>query len=160
MRKPSRKVLIRRLLEELGIASVDERAWLLLRQRLGTVSSSELRHALHNLGVPVAPPYSGVRQTDLETLDHSLAGLAECYAQCRAAGDAAKARLCRQVVIEAKDHARLASRNPRLAEDKRRLKQEMAKWMLVWLEDPGMFAAWAELRRRRLGGRDGETPPV
>ncbi len=150
MPRLSRKELVRRLLQELGILSVDEPAWFLLRQRLSPITDAQLRHALRDLAVPVAAPYGGVRQTDLDALDRSLAELAELYARSRAAGDHARARLCRQVVIEAKGHAKLASRNPRLPEDKRRLKAEMAQWMLVWLENPAVFPPWAALRRQRL----------
>jgi len=30
------------------------------------------------------------------------------------------------------------------------LKEEMVDWMLVWLDDPAMFPAWAEIRRGRV----------
>ncbi len=158
MPKPSRKESVRRLLQQLGIPSVDEPAWLLLRERLQPMSDAQLRRALRDLAVPVAPPYGGVRQTDLDALGRSLAELAELYTRCRAAGDRARASLCRQVVIEAKDHAKLASRNPRLSESKRRLKAEMARWMLVWLQDPAVFPPWVALRRQRLAG-SGELDP-
>lgn len=150
MPKPSRKESVRRLLQQLGILSVDEPAWLLLRERLKPISDAQLRRTLRGLAVPVAAPYGGVQQTDLDALGRSLAELAELYARCRAAGDRARANLCRQVVIEAKDHAKLASRNPRLSESKRRLKAEMAQWMLVWLEDPAVFPPWVTLRRQHL----------
>jgi hypothetical protein len=157
MPKPSRKALVRRLLQELGILSVDEPAWLLLRERLTPVTDAQLRRLLRDLAVPVAPPYGGVRQTDLDALCQSLTDLAELYASYHAAGDRSKANLCRQVVMEAKDHAKLASRNPRLSESKRRAKAEMAQWMLVWLEDPAVFPPWAALRRQHLV-RSGELP--
>jgi hypothetical protein len=32
--------------------------------------------------------------------------------------------------------------------EKRAQKAEMVEWMLVWLENPGIFGAWAELRKR------------
>ena len=46
-------------------------------------------------------------------------------------------------MIEAKDHARWAARNP----EKRAEKQEMALWMLTWLENPPLFPQWVKLRR-------------
>ena len=35
-------------------------------------------------------------------------------------------------------------------EPKRRLKAEMTEWLLVWLDDPGMFTEWVKLRRVQL----------
>lgn len=31
------------------------------------------------------------------------------------------------------------------------MKAEMVEWMLVWLDDPAMFPAWASVRRLRIG---------
>jgi hypothetical protein len=62
-------------------------------------------------------------------------------------------RSLREVVIKAKDRARFASRNPKAAPEKRALKEEMVQWMLVWLDDPSMFADWVTLRRRSSPGR-------
>jgi hypothetical protein len=49
----------------------------------------------------------------------------------------------RRAVITSKEHARLAARNPA----KRAEKEEMILWMLTWLENPPLFAAWVRLRR-------------
>jgi len=49
----------------------------------------------------------------------------------------------RHVVITSKEHARLATRNPA----KRAEKEEMILWLLTWLENPPLFAAWVRLRR-------------
>jgi hypothetical protein len=51
------------------------------------------------------------------------------------------------VVIAAKDHARFAARK----EEKREEKEEMALWILTWLENPPVFPEWARLRRAALG---------
>jgi hypothetical protein len=53
----------------------------------------------------------------------------------------------RHAVIKAKDRARFASRNPKVSSEKRAEKDEMVRWMLVWLDDPSMFADWVTLRR-------------
>jgi hypothetical protein len=47
------------------------------------------------------------------------------------------------VVITSKEHARLAAQNPA----KRAEKEEMILWLLTWLENPPLFAAWVRLRR-------------
>ena len=50
----------------------------------------------------------------------------------------------RRVVIEAKEHARWAARKP----ERRVEKEEMALWMLTWLENPPLFPQWVQLRRK------------
>ena len=73
----------------------------------------------------------------------------EVYLAAGAAGDRERARYARRQVIAAKDRARFASRNPRGSPEKRAAKEEMAQWMLVWLENPEVFSAWVEARKRR-----------
>ena len=51
-------------------------------------------------------------------------------------------------MIEAKQHARWAARRAGPGEAKRQIKEEMIQWMLVWLENPAVFPAWAPLRRK------------
>jgi hypothetical protein len=87
---------------------------------------------------------AGVRQDSLETLERSLLDIGEEYARARVAGDRARERLCRRLVIEAKDHAKWSFRRGRAE------KEEMVLWMLTWLENPGVFPAWVELRRKAL----------
>ncbi len=49
-----------------------------------------------------------------------------------------------RLVIEARQHARWAAK--RAGADQ--TKTEMMQWMLVWLENPAVFPAWASLRRQ------------
>ncbi len=93
-------------------------------------------------GVPLAPLVAGVRQDSLADLERSLLALYDEYARAREAGDKDRERLCRRLVIEAKDHARWSWRRGHAA------KQEMVLWMLTWLENPGVFPAWVELRKK------------
>jgi hypothetical protein len=53
-------------------------------------------------------------------------------------------------VIEAKDHARLSARSPAASAEKKSQKEEMIQWMLVWLENPAVFAEWVKLRKGRV----------
>ncbi|HWR52434.1 MAG TPA: hypothetical protein VN428_15085 [Bryobacteraceae bacterium] len=74
-----------------------------------------------------------MRQSGFEELERTLAALVEC--------DRAAAR---RLVIEAKDHARLAlRREPDAA------REEMILWMLTWLENPEAFLIWVRLRKRQ-----------
>jgi hypothetical protein len=51
-------------------------------------------------------------------------------------------------VIAGKEHARLAARRAGASDERRVLKEEMAAWMLLWLENPALFPAWLALRKR------------
>ena len=95
--------------------------------------------------VAIDVPWSGIRQHTLEELETSLCELAATYA---ARPDLR--RFCRDEAIRAKERARWASRNMKVDEAKRRLKAEMTEWLLVWLDDPGMFTEWVKLRRVQL----------
>lgn len=119
-------------------------------ERLAPVSESRLRRALRDLQVPVAAPYGGVQQASFADLEDSLRELSRVYLRAREEGNRELCRACREVVIEAKDHARLAGRNPRLPEAERSIKAEMREWMLVWLESPDVFEPWVALRKQRL----------
>ena len=57
-------------------------------------------------------------------------------------------------MIAAKDRARFIARSPKTAPDKQAQKNEMAQWMLVWLENPPVFPAWVEIRKRYSSSTD------
>ncbi len=83
----------------------------------------------------------GVRQATFDDLAASLLKLLEEYVP----GDAPRRMAVRRLVITAKDHARLAARNPA----KRAEKEEMILWLATWLENPPLFAEWVRIRRVR-----------
>jgi predicted metal-binding protein len=120
---------------------------------LRPVSESHLANLLAEAGVRVEQPFAGVNQKSLDELETSLDAMGNAYAEAKAQGDLALARECRRVVIQARRRARFASKNAKVSEQKRVLKAEMAEWMLVWLENPPVFPAWAKLRRSALAGR-------
>jgi hypothetical protein len=74
----------------------------------------------------------------------------EVYTRVTQNGDRARARECRNAVIQAKDHARLAARSPKASPEKKAVKEEMIQWMLVWLDNPGVFPAWVKLRKQKM----------
>ena len=117
---------------------------------LGPVSESYLRHLLNEMGVPVEAPFGGVRQKTFEELEQSLIEMETAYTRARTAGNRQRATLCRSIVIQAKDHARLAARSPKTSTEKKAMKTEMVEWMLVWLENPGVFPAWVKLRKLKM----------
>ena len=122
---------------------IGEPEWNALLRLLAPVSENYLRRLLRECGVPLEPVVEGVRQESLDALEASLLVLAEEYQR----GDAARRSQVRRMVIAAKDHARWAARRA----EARALRQEMALWLLNWLENPTLFPEWVRLRRRALG---------
>ena len=135
--------------------SITEAVWHDLLHRLAPVSESYLRQLLWATGLPFSQPYAGVRQHTFAELEESLIDMGRIYAGAIAAGDRERARYCRRQVIAAKDRAKFAAASPRTVPEKQAGKQEMAQWMLVWLDDPAVFPAWLEARKRVL---DAPTP--
>lgn len=131
-------------LEALGVRRVGVAEFAALARELAPVSEDYLRELLRATGIPLDAMVEGVRQDSLDELDRTLLGLLAEYE----AGDAARRRQVRGLVIVAKDHARLAA--GRLEGGKRAGREEMILRMLTWLENPGVFRDWLQLRNARL----------
>ncbi len=116
--------------------------WNQLRQ---SFSEGSLREWLTEIAIDVDQPYRGVDTKTFDSLQASLTAMSELYE-----GDGDARKLCRATVIAAKDRTRFSAKNPKVDPNKRTLKSEMVEWMLVWLSDPAMFPAWAEIRRKLL----------
>ena len=132
-------------------ARITEDVWLEARAHLAPVSDSYLRDLLQASQIPFDQPWAGVCQHTFEELEGSLREMLEVYLAAQAVGDRERARYVRRQVIAAKDRAKFAARNPRTSPEKRAAKEEMAQWMLVWLENPEVFPAWVEVRKRLQG---------
>jgi hypothetical protein len=138
--KPTKRAQFDALLGEKGWTAVGAGEWEQLRTLF---AEGSLRDWLQEAGLPVEQPYRGVETKTLASLQDSLAAMTELYLR-----DAAFRKVCRSTVIAAKDRTRFASRNLKVDPKKRALKAEMVNWMLVWLDDPGMFPTWAAIRRQ------------
>jgi hypothetical protein len=125
-----------------GWDAIGENEWRELRSTFSDISETTLRAS----GIPIGAPWRGVTAHSIDELETSLRELTHVY-QTRPD----LRRYCRDQVIAAKDRARWAARSPKAEECKRRVKTEMVEWMLVWLDDPAMFPAWVQLRRRSMG---------
>lgn len=141
---PSTSSAKKRLQEWLAAAqppSITESVWRDLLKRLAPVSESYLRDLLRNTGLPFDQPWAGIRQHTFEELEQSLRDMLRVYQEALLAGDRDRARYCRRQVIAAKDRAKFQVK-------KKPGKAEMADWMLVWLENPDVFPAWVEARKK------------
>ena len=134
--------------------AITEAVWRALLSELAPVSESYLRDLLRATGLPFEQPWAGVRQHTFAELEQSLRDMLDVYRDAIAAADRDRARYCRRQVIAAKDRARFAA-------NKKPEKAEMAEWMLVWLENPEIFPAWVDARKKAKanpGGCGTDTP--
>jgi len=150
MPNKTRKQALREFLAGRGIAAVGEAEWRAALEELAPISESYLRELLRATGLPFAQPYAGIRTRSFGDLEQDLCEMLRVYEEATRAGDRERARYCRRQVIAAKDRARFVARNPKTSAEKKAEKLEMAQWMLVWLENPGVFPAWVEVRKRYL----------
>jgi DNA-binding GntR family transcriptional regulator len=144
----SRKQALREFLAAGEITAIGEEEWQAALRLLAPISESYLRDLLRQTGLPFAQPYAGIRQKSFADLEHDLREMLAVYVEAMRAGDRQRARYCRRQAIAAKDRARFAARSPKTSPEKRLQKDEMAQWMLVWLENPAVFPAWVEIRKR------------
>jgi hypothetical protein len=128
--------------------AITEAVWHDLLRDLAPVSESYLRDLLRDTGLPFDQPYSGIRQHTFEELEDTLRTMQQVYRDALAAGARDRARYCRRQVMAAKDRAKFLAITPRSTPEKRTQKEEMAQWMLVWLENPEVFPAWVEARKK------------
>lgn len=150
MPRPTKKQRVQAFVAGRGWTVIGEREWSELKASLPDISESTIRAS----GVPIAQPWRGLSQHTLIELETSLLEMSETYA-----ARPGLRRYCRDQVISAKAHARFIASNHKVEEARRRLKSEMVEWMLVWLDDPAMFPAWAAMRRQRLStGTEPQTP--
>jgi hypothetical protein len=143
-RKPPVKQALADHLASTGVEAVGLPEWEAILRRFPESTPGYLRRLLRDSGLPLAPLVEGVRQDSLDELERTLRALEVEYAAAGRAGQ----QSCRRLVIDAKDHARLALR--RLAPGRAAERREMIEWMIVWLENPSAFPTWVHLRRRSL----------
>ena len=139
MRRASKRQRVVDYFVSRGWDLVGETEWAELKAAFPDISESTFRTS----GIAIAQPWLGVRQHTMDELETSLRELAGVYAS-----RFDLRRYCREQVIGAKNRARFVARSERVEAGKRRLKSEMVEWMLVWLDDPAMFTAWAGMRQR------------
>jgi hypothetical protein len=123
-------------------AEIGETELAALQTALAPVSSGYLRRLLRESPVKLAPMVEGVRQGSFESLERSLLALLDEYDR----GDVFRRARVRNLVIEAKDHAKFAANRSQSGGDPE--KEEMILWMLTWLENPPLFREWVQLRKR------------
>ncbi len=144
-RKQKLREQVKEYVDKRPPVAMDATEWESLRAKLAPAAERTLRTLLRELGVPMAPLVAGVDQSSFESLEASLLALLGTYNQ-------GETRASRRLVIQAKEHAGWASLRAK-EEARRAEKHEMVEWMRVWLENPAVFPAWVEIRKRVTGAR-------
>lgn len=123
--------------------TIGEAEFASLLNLLTPIRDDELRHLLRESGLALTPVVEGVRQEDFDQLERTLIALSAEYES----SETGRARTIRRLVITARTHAKFAAGSAKQA-GHREMKREMSEWMLVWLENPGIFPQWIRLKRR------------
>ena len=84
----------------------------------------------------------------LEDAEMCLVRLDELFRKFQAAGEQSAAERVREVARLGRRRAEMIARNSKVDAKKRAEKQEIAQWFGIWLETPGAFFDWLELRRQ------------
>lgn len=84
----------------------------------------------------------------------SLMRLDELLRRFQAHGEKAAAERVMEVARLGKRRAEMISRNHKVEAHKRVEKEEIASWFRVWLEDPGPFFDWLEVRKQASDFRE------
>jgi hypothetical protein len=146
--KQTKRARLSQYLAETRLIRVTDADWQQIRERLAPVSDGYLRGLLRDCGLPLDPVVEGIRQDSFDELERTLLAIGEEYSRALEAGDRERAASCRGAVITGKEHARLAARRRGASQEISARKEEMAAWMLIWLENPAIFPAWLALRKK------------
>jgi hypothetical protein len=61
--------------------------------------------------------------------------------------DGKGAEYCRRIARAGRHRAELIQKNLKVNPNNRLRKQEIARWFEIWLETPGIFSQWLEMRK-------------
>lgn len=84
----------------------------------------------------------------LDEAEMCLVRLDELLGRFRADGDRAAAERVLEIGRLGRRRAEMIARNPKVDARKRAEKAEVVQWFALWLENPGAFFDWLELRKR------------
>ncbi len=88
-----------------------------------------------------------LRFRDFASAEASLREIDAIYREYREVSDRIGTSLVRSLVEKGRRSAESLAANPRLRLEKRREKQEIARWFRVWLETSDLLFDWLEMRK-------------
>lgn len=138
--------------EQFGASAVDSP---MVLARMLADEGAELRHSeIMNLWVERQSdrPYDAVFRnlldlSDLSSALRSIRKLENLRRKFATDNDREGMRRLRQQVIEAKEDAMKNSGSKKKSADAKRMNNEIAQWLTLWLQSPELFENWLKLRR-------------
>lgn len=98
---------------------------------------------------PYASRMAGLLQFgDLAQAESSLRKLDDVFKEYRSAADRVGTSLVRELIVKGKQRAESLAANARVNPEKRREKEEIARWFKVWLDVSDLCFDWIEMRKR------------
>jgi hypothetical protein len=98
---------------------------------------------------PYAHRLKGLLQFhDFDDAESTLRKLDEIYREYLSASDRVGTSLVRSMVIKGRQRAESIAGNSRVRPEKRREKEEIARWFKVWLDISDLFFDWLEMRKK------------
>lgn len=85
--------------------------------------------------------------SSLEEAETTLRRIDELHGKFQQAGDKIGLRFARQTALRLKQQTAELQQSPKLTEHRRIELGEINQWATVWLQTPGLFAQWIELRK-------------
>jgi hypothetical protein len=110
---------------------------------------------MRRLNLEFAPPYCDELKDVLsfsrfEEAEATLDRLEFLRKKYKSQNDAKGAEYCRCVARAGRHRAELIQKNPKVNPQNRLRKKEIARWFEIWLETPGLFGQWLEMRKHTL----------
>jgi hypothetical protein len=136
---------VQAIVKQQGWPVVDLVAFRDLCERFPEVSAQTLRRDLRETTFAVHPLVEGVRLCSLATMQRTMLALHDCYPD--------HPREVRRLMLDARRKAEHVTGNPKVHPTTREQMAEKLLWLRVWLENPALFPAWAQLRRRSLASQ-------
>jgi len=138
--------------DQYGRAAVDSP---MVIARLLADEGAQLRHSeIMTLYVERASdrPYDSALRNilnigDLASTERSLRDLENLRRNYRAENDKEGLRLVRETTIAGRKTALELAKKPDASEESRRLHEEIANWLRIWLETPEVFEGWVDIRK-------------
>ncbi len=124
--------------------------------RLLADEGAELRHSEimkldveRRLESPYAPMFRNILKfSDLVQTLVSIRKLENLRKKFVQENDKEGLRLVKETAVKGKNRALMISKNPKVEQQKRTEKAEIAEWFTLWLQSPEVFESWVQLRQK------------
>ncbi|MDX6304726.1 MAG: hypothetical protein QOI77_1695 [Blastocatellia bacterium] len=88
------------------------------------------------------------RPLQLKKAEVLIKKLEKLRQRAEASGDQAAFHQVRTLAVNGRQQAELMAKDRRLSQEERAEQAEIVEWLKLWIQTPGLFADWLELRRR------------